>query len=471
VGTKNHDRAPFIADASRRSRLMQDAAPLDEQIVTGEAVSSLVVAFQRPYFDLEQPLGGPLSAWAPLHRFRSIGAGEPLLGISGTVMPSFRVSLRRESGAACALTDPRETRAKTGSAAWERLCGLTDDFPSLAGPSRALVAELWSALGFHGLILEHVAPPPKRDLADHGWARRLALVRSLTVAATSGVDVAELERIEAAAPRSAPERFTAVQRLALHYSITGPDPVRLAAAVDAMRSFVEREHRADGFEARLRASQLRMMEAHAVARSRELNELIPARRAAFDSAAALGSSEVVEQLVARAHQHALAEHCARQDVELGWTESAERHTRLALRLDPADARSHLRLGRLLVRAGRVAEAGDAFLAAARHGPPGTARAYFYGGSCLAALGKTSAALQALLRSYELVQRRAVRLAVARCAADLRDQPLEQWARAPRSDEVGDEDDAEPFPEPTAEGNVVPLDCARARSSAVREEAG
>jgi hypothetical protein len=395
-------------------------------------LAPLTFVLHRPYFDLQAPLSptaASTTVFAPLHRYRDLEAGEPLLGVAGTVPPAFRTSLLRQSGlSAYASIAPGEADPSVRTPEWEALCECTARYRSLPLERQALVAALWGSLGFHGLVLKHAQEFTNQELAGSRAARLLALTVSLSRSMVGAFDAETLERLFAHAPRTASERFIAGQRLAFQRGRVMRDPAALSHVLAELRQFVDAD-RDDSFRGRLRKGQVLLVASFFPFLVGDHSALVARRQEALEAAFALTPTNVTETVVARAHIVAVLEHSAWQEAERRDGESADSFTAFTLRVEPTHVPARMRLANSLSAQGLLDAAAGEFLRAARVGPPGTALCFYHAGKSLEAAGAIEQAVDAYARALAIEATPALVARVRRLGEILADPALSDWCTA------------------------------------------
>jgi tetratricopeptide (TPR) repeat protein len=401
----------------------------------------------RPYFDLG-PAGSPcLYARIPLITYEFAVAGEsPRLGAQRILPPAFRHNLICESGLnEYAIRHPAGLPAGLRTAAWERLCEWADGFPDSDVGRQLLTARVLFRLGFGKLALGMVPDRPVASLAEpaefylYRWRDVARYATSAGTGRTPHMD-----------------SFALVDHPAcpLHLKLTIATHGVVFAARET-KSLPDAEHWRDraagyleevlasadftGFEKAMLESRYYRGAGFVPFMRRDRAGVIADMDRAEELARAAAPGSPWEEYLKVENLHACLESRSKEAFGLGDVALGHQRTLEFLALDPYDPKSHIELAQSLVRQELYAEAGDAYLRAARLGPVSTAIAFGMAGECLARAGQAALAedcfIQALrIDPYAISAARGWRRVApgealaARFAGD-----LEEWGAARRRD--------------------------------------
>jgi tetratricopeptide (TPR) repeat protein len=358
----------------------------------------------RPFLDLGPVVeGGPLHPWGVEFACRSLLEERGYPWIYAEYPPSFREGLLRLTGLPrYRVRDPRELAPALRTPRWQRLCDALDRYDASPLEVRCRVVRLLGKLGLYRAVLDRVTEPGAQELGSSAPAAELAYLRVLARVLISEdgegpFDPAEFARLATHAPRGSPVRILALNHLAVQHAKRGDDIAaverglrlhhaeiqRARPGLDEVGYAVQmsRHHRAAGFLPMLRGD-----------RAGVVREMEQCQR----YAERLPRDTLEQRIAADELLHAALESRTKEALWLGDLGLAEARARRLVDLCPLDPVGRDHLAQVLLEQGRLEEALDVYLSAARLGAPEAEAAWFMAGQCYEALGAPERACDAYL---------------------------------------------------------------------------
>lgn len=363
----------------------------------------------RPYLDL-----GPQSCSEPTHvhrielEYRQLTNPQPLPSrIQRVIPPSFRESLVRETGLnAYNVRTPTDLPEAYWTERWEVLCQHLREWAELQPVVQAQGLKLLNSLCFYATTVQLTEEldrrePPERlpEIEAHlRYSRATArYVMHLDYGTPYSID--EFRVLAERAPRPSQIRFNSVMHLVVQCARHLHDP----AAVEHWSAVAWNELEAlrpelDDFQFGLLTSRMYRGTSFAPMLRGNRPEVVRQMDLAEAYAVGLARDTAVRAILAVENLHPLLESRTKEAIWLGDLELAEDRARRLVKLEPHDPKPAIELGEVLLRREKVSQAAEFYLRAARHGPPGTAIAWFMAGQCYEALGMDDVAANCYLAS-------------------------------------------------------------------------
>jgi tetratricopeptide (TPR) repeat protein len=316
---------------------------------------------------------------------------------------SFRKSLIRESGLyQYQVKNPLELAPELRTERWQKLCDYLNNYPTLTKATQIKVIRLLSNLCFHQAVLEYVSPISEVEMASNLDNASLALLRDSSdlmfkVDHRLSYDCQELERIAKNATAGSVVKFSALMDLLVESAKTFKD----VKAAEFWRSTVEQEIETffpslDAFTTGLLMSIYYRGAVFVPLLKKDKEKVIAEMDLCQAYAESLLPENEEQKIVAYENLNIIGESRTKEAIWLGDLDLAEERARKLIERDILASRYRLELGEVLLKQGRVEEAGHAYLSATRLGPPGTPEAWFMAGQCYQSLGELELAYDCYL---------------------------------------------------------------------------
>lgn len=386
------------------------------------------------YFDLESDRG-PLHARCTADVGRRLVEGLPIPVYQIASLGLLREALRAEQPQQPNPADPRDLPRAKRSAPWRRLCDMADNWAGLSTADRSHLVTALAKLGFWRTVVDLVPADaggtglddlrltyfrhnadaqlaPDARCAAAAFARARGVMR--TIARSEDFDPAV--RYGAAAHMvvlcAKGERGKALADMRYWRGVA--DEVAARAGKEMEPLHVSIYWRGVAF--------IPFFEGDHAEVKRQLE------RAEKYAMEAVEAADAENRLLALENVHPVLETSGRSAKARGDTEAAERFYRRMTEWDPLDPKAHVRLADFLMGEHRVAEARDAYRAAARLGAPYASYAHCQAARCSLRLDQTERAYGALVASASLDRRALSPLILLRdiCTTPAL-APLRKWA--------------------------------------------
>jgi tetratricopeptide (TPR) repeat protein len=369
----------------------------------------------RPYLDLGPVVdGGPLAPWGVEFAARGLDEGRAYPWTYAEYPPSLRERLLELTGLPeYRVRDPRDLAPALRTPRWQRLCDALERCDALPAEAQNRVLRLLGKLGLYHAALDRLPALSAEEIGRDGLTAERAYLRVLARfligedgAAPAGPEgpfaLAEFELVATHAPHGSPARIRALNHLTVQHAKRGRDLAAVAHWLARHREEIElarptlddatyalllsRHHRAAGFLPQLRGDRAGMVAE--MDRCQDYAERLP--RATPE-----------QRIAADELLYAALESRTKEALWLGELALAAARARRLAALWPLEPAVHAHLGQVLVEQGRIAEALEAYLAAARLGAPQAEAAWFLAGQCHEALDAPARACDAYLAALRL----------------------------------------------------------------------
>ena len=387
------------------------SGPLPSDLADG----SLASALHRPFLDLQPPRDGPLFSWAPVVTWAALEREASGPGMQRVLSTNFRINLIRQIGRhGFAVHRPDEIDESRVTPQWSRFRRLLSeqrwDRGAAARPTALRLIQLCLYLGFHRYVCAVLPVPSPSDCSSSPGTATLAYQRAfarrmLHQEAMTTYDPSDMELIAASAPADSRVRFYAASAMVVHHAKVSGDVASAEKYRGVMDEYVRvLGRRADSLETRLDLSRYWRCVSYLPFlcgdRSSVAEELAWAEQLAREAVSHTGRGGH-EHLIALDNLHAVLESRMREALWVGDVDLALARISEVTTFDPLDAKAQIELGEVLLRLRDPLRAVDAFRAAARYGPPGTAVAHYLAGCCYRDLHMPEAALEEFLAAAAL----------------------------------------------------------------------
>jgi hypothetical protein len=362
------------------------------------------------YFNLGPAQSPCLYASIPTFAYEFAVAGAcPRLDLQRIMPPAFRRNLVRESGLPeFAVRHPAHLPDVLRTPAWDQLCYWIAGFGRSDLRRQYLIGKLLFRLGFRTVVMELMPDRPVADLREplEFYHYRLREMARYTDSVGGRVRVEPSGAFAMVDHPACPLHLKLTgATFAVVYTARGTKSVADAARwrdraqeyLDAVldsdeftpfeKTMLEsRFYRGVGFVPFMRGDR-----AGTVADMERAEEL----------ARAVPAGDAWEEYLRRENLHACLESRSKEAFGLGDIPRGHRRTEAFLALDPHDPKSQIELAESLTKQRRFAEAGEAYLRAARLGPLGTALAYAMAGECFTRAGNDTVAEDCFVQALRI----------------------------------------------------------------------